>query len=228
MSRNSTNNWTQPISEFTRTRQNLPHLQAPGGWYWTESNTWNGLVLTEDQRDLVFDTILHHAGKKYDLEAAVVMPTHIHMIFHPLPKAGGGYYSLSEIFHSIKSYTAKQIIKQLKESASERVVSAAHGRSPLGDGNAIALSANPGVDSAEGGRHHAYYVRKRFADQVHIWQDENYDHIIRNEKDYLKKLWYLIMNPVEARLVDRPEDYRWLYYRGMPQNPRVVSADPGR
>jgi hypothetical protein len=40
-------------------------------------------------------------------------------------------------------------------------------------------------------------------------------HIIRNEKDYYEKLRYLIMNPVEAGLVSRAEDYRWLYYKGM-------------
>jgi len=213
------NNWTHPITEFTRTRQNLPHLQSPGGWYWTESNTWKGLVLTEDQRDLIWSTILYHAGKKYDLEAAVLMPTHLHMIVHPLPKNESGFYSLEEIFHSIKSYTAKQIVKAMNE----RVVSADPGRSSVREGSDIPTSL-----SAEVGRHHAGYIRKRFAEQIHIWQDENYDHIIRNEKDYFEKLYYLIMNPLEAGLVERPEDYKWLFYKGMPQTSRVVSVDPDR
>jgi len=155
------NQWVQPIAEFTATRQNLPHLQLRGSWYASESNTWNGLVLTEEQRDKVFHAIHYRAGTKYDLEAAVVMPTHVHLIIHPLPKSEKGYYSLPEIFHSIKSYTAN------------------------------------------------YY-------KMQLWQDENYDHIIRNEKDFFEKLYYLINNPVEAGLVARPEDYRWLFYKGMP------------
>ena len=153
-------NWVQPISQFTATRQNLPHLQAPGSWYWIESNTWNGLVLSEEQRDLIFETIRHHAGKKYDLVAVVVMPTHIHLIIHPLEKNTKGYYALAEIMHSIKSYPAN-----------------------------------------------------RFG--IRMWQDESYDHILRNEKDYLEKLRYLIMNPVVAGLVERPEDYKWLIYPGI-------------
>ena len=197
--------WVQPISEFSATRQNLPHLQLPGSWYWTESNTWNGLVLDEAQRDLVFSTVHHHAGKKYDLEAVVVMPTHIHMIIHPLVKNEKGYYSLPEIFHSIKSYTAKQIVKQLRER--ERVVVA-----DLGN-HSNALCAGVGAHHAGWSAHH---TGTGHASPIHVWQDENYDHIIRNEKDYYEKLYYLIMNPVEARLVERPEEYRWLYYKGMP------------
>ena len=160
--RKNPGDWVKPVSEFTFTRQNLPHMQSPGSWYWTEANTWDGLLLTDEQCDLIFETILLHDGKKYDLEAAVVMPTHVHLILKPLLKNERGYYSLAEIHHSIKSYTAN------------------------------------------------YF-------KIRMWQDENYDHIIRNEKDYLEKLRYLVTNPVEAGLVARAEDYRWLYYKGMPR-----------
>lgn len=47
-----------------------------------------------------------------------------------------------------------------------------------------------------------------------VWQDENYDRIIRDEKDYLIKMEYIINNPVKAGLVGNPEDYKWLYYEG--------------
>jgi hypothetical protein len=50
-----------------------------------------------------------------------------------------------------------------------------------------------------------------------VWQDEYYDHIIRNERDYFTNLNYLIFNPVEAKLVERPEDYKWLWHTGMSQ-----------
>ena len=44
-----------------------------------------------------------------------------------------------------------------------------------------------------------------------IFQDENYDHIIRHEKDYREKLWYLILNPVEAGLIAKAKNYPYLY-----------------
>ena len=52
-----------------------------------------------------------------------------------------------------------------------------------------------------------------------FWQDENFDHLIRNERDWLDKLDYIHTNPVKAGLVDKPQDYPFssmvtLYSRG--------------
>ena len=51
--------------------------------------------------------------KKYQLYACVVMPDHVHLIIQPLKKAEGAVYSIAEILHSIKSYSANQINKLL-------------------------------------------------------------------------------------------------------------------
>jgi REP element-mobilizing transposase RayT len=40
-----------------------------------------------------------------------------------------------------------------------------------------------------------------------FWQNEDFDHLIRSERDWLDKLDYIHMNPVKAGLVDRPHDY---------------------
>ena len=132
-------------------------MQLPGGTYFTATNTLNRQELSEPARDIIFQAIRFHDGKKYDLTAAIVMPDHFHLILRPLTKKQSGYYSLPEIFHSIKSYSAHQL-------------------------------------------------------KLHLWQDENYDHIIRNDKDYSEKLQYLVMNPIVAGLVSSPEEYPWLYY----------------
>jgi REP element-mobilizing transposase RayT len=46
-----------------------------------------------------------------------------------------------------------------------------------------------------------------------IWQDESYDRILRDEKEYLEKMNYIMNNPLKAGLVEKPEDYRWLFFR---------------
>ena len=76
------------------------------------------------------------------------------------------YYSLSQITHSIKSYSANRIQKLLN------------------------IKSN-------------------------IWQDENYDRIIRDEHEYLEKMNYIINNPLKPGLVGKLEDYKWLFYKGM-------------
>jgi REP element-mobilizing transposase RayT len=40
-----------------------------------------------------------------------------------------------------------------------------------------------------------------------FWQDENFDHLVRGETDWVDKFNYIHQNPVTAGLVDRPQDY---------------------
>jgi REP element-mobilizing transposase RayT len=235
----SGNKWIEPIEEFTLTQRNLPHMQTPGGYYFTASNTWHRRELDEWERDLIFETILLHNGTKYILEAAVVMPDHFHLILKPLLKVEASYYSLAEIFHSIKSYTAKQIAARDRELS--RVARAALGTGSASEGTRAeggtshastshastshastshastshastshASTSHASTSHASAGHASASHATRRKRG-VQIYQDENYDHIIRNERDYNEKLNYLVMNPVEAGLVERPEDYRWLY-----------------
>ncbi len=42
-----------------------------------------------------------------------------------------------------------------------------------------------------------------------FWQKESYDHWVRNDGEFSKIRTYIEMNPVKARLVSRPEDFRW-------------------
>jgi REP element-mobilizing transposase RayT len=44
-----------------------------------------------------------------------------------------------------------------------------------------------------------------------IWQDESYDQLIRDDKEYFQEMDYIANNAVQARLVEKPEEYRWLY-----------------
>jgi putative transposase len=168
--------WIHPVSKFTTSRRRLPHLQSPGSHYFTDSNTFQRQLLSEEERDIVFNAIFFLDSEKYELSAAVVMPDHFHLILKPLLKDESSYYSLEEIFHSLKSFTAKQIIKK----------------------------RFPNLHKPKGAK-----------TTIRIWQDENYDHLIRNEKDWFEKLEYLIYNPVVAELVNDPYDYRWLWHIGM-------------
>ena len=44
-----------------------------------------------------------------------------------------------------------------------------------------------------------------------VWLDENYDRIIRDNKEFQEKMNYIINNPVKATLVETAKDYKWLY-----------------
>lgn len=50
-----------------------------------------------------------------------------------------------------------------------------------------------------------------------VWQDERYDRVVRNEKEYYEQLKYLRDNPAEAGLIGPGEEYRWMWHIGMPK-----------
>lgn len=42
-----------------------------------------------------------------------------------------------------------------------------------------------------------------------FWQDESFDHWVRNEVEFVQIRQYIEQNPVTVGLVERPEDWRW-------------------
>ena len=44
-----------------------------------------------------------------------------------------------------------------------------------------------------------------------FWQHESYDHVVRNGEELEHTIWYVLNNPVKARLVDSWEQWPWTY-----------------
>jgi putative transposase len=177
----------KPIKEFRVSRRTLPHFELPGSFYFITFSTADRFIFSDSAKDVVLSSFHFHSGKKYVLYACIVMDDHVHCILQPMeiinntqarrpvplerpvpPESLGSpeYYSLSQITHSIKSYSANRIQKLLNIKGS-------------------------------------------------IWQDENYDRIVRNENEYVEKVNYIVNNPLKAGLVGKPKDYRWLFYLWM-------------
>ena len=45
----------------------------------------------------------------------------------------------------------------------------------------------------------------------HVWQDESFDHVIRDSERSRAKIEYVCANPVRAGLVSSPDEYPWLW-----------------
>jgi REP element-mobilizing transposase RayT len=110
--------------------------------------------------EIVVETLHIHDSKKYNLIAYCLMPTHVHLILRPLLKNDKEPFTLSEIMHSIKTYTANECNKNLGRTGQ-------------------------------------------------FWSHESYDHTIRDNRDFINQIEYLVNNPVKAGLVESAED--WLY-----------------
>lgn len=70
----------------------------------------DGLTYLSDERiaESISETILKFDRVKYELHSWVIMPNHVHILITPLAD-----YSLAEILHSIKSFTANFANKTL-------------------------------------------------------------------------------------------------------------------
>jgi len=44
-----------------------------------------------------------------------------------------------------------------------------------------------------------------------LWQDESFDHVLRGNESLRETIEYIRQNPVRKGLVDKPEDYQWLW-----------------
>ena len=100
----------------TYTKRNLPHFEKPWAIYAVNFQTHGGRNLSPAARDIVFNCILRWRESRYRLVVACVMPDHVHLIIQPgikeQNKQGEAvFWPLSELLHSIKSYSAKEVNK---------------------------------------------------------------------------------------------------------------------
>jgi putative transposase len=56
--------------------------------------------------------------------------------------------------------------------------------------------------------------------QGQFWQHESYDHVIRDDKELERTIWYVVENPVKAGLVKSWKKWQWTYCK-----PELVQVD---
>ncbi len=103
------NPWKAP--DLSLHRRNLPHLESAGATYFVTFRCREGLEMPEPVRKIVLSCLRHWDGKRIDLDAAVVLPDHVHALFRITDDS-----ALGEILHSVKSFSSNQINKLLARS----------------------------------------------------------------------------------------------------------------
>lgn len=76
----------------------------------------------------------------------------------------------------------------------------------------------------------SHEINKRLSTKVvPFWQSESYEHIIRDDEDLHRCCQYTLMNPVNAGLCARPEDWKWSSgYVAQPSSAASSRAVPAR
>jgi RecG-like helicase/REP element-mobilizing transposase RayT len=112
---------TEKTAEARYTRRRLPHFEKPWAIYAVTIGTRSRRCLSPSSRTVVLDALRHFHDKRYELFAACVMPNHVHFLLQPWPKENGDagnvvFWPLTELLHSIKSFSAHAINKAEKTS----------------------------------------------------------------------------------------------------------------
>ena len=102
----------QPVASFQTKRRNLPHWQQPGSIYFLTWRLKGEGSLNSEEKTMVFQALRYWDAIKWTLYAAVVMPNHVHVIAQPLTLPDGRAINLSNIIHSVKTFTARTINAQ--------------------------------------------------------------------------------------------------------------------
>jgi REP element-mobilizing transposase RayT len=85
-------------------RRRLPHWRADEAIYFITWRLSKGQPeLAPAERELVMSALRHFEGKRYHLDAFVVMNDHVHVLIAAMEP-----YRLEDIVHSWKSFTANQ------------------------------------------------------------------------------------------------------------------------
>ncbi len=94
-------------------KRHLPHFEHPWAKYAITWSTNARQKLSDAARKIVLNCILYWNERRYDLYAACVMPDHVHILIEPRVRSQEStateFYSLTEILHTLKSFTAHKI-----------------------------------------------------------------------------------------------------------------------
>jgi REP element-mobilizing transposase RayT len=98
-------------------RRNLPHIERLSATYFVTFKTLS-TFLPPAARTIALHHCLFENGKKLEMFAAVIMPTHVHLLFSALEAENAEPYSLAEIMKPIKGVSARNINRLLKRKGS--------------------------------------------------------------------------------------------------------------
>ncbi|MBP6310690.1 MAG: transposase [Flavobacteriales bacterium] len=138
--------------------------------------------------EMVQNAFLLFHGERYILHAWCVMPNHVHVLFQPVQG-----WSMSKIVASWKSYTGRRISEYLKSTG-------------LAGLPAYGL---PGSSATANNSRYALQRGTSSSKHSPIWHREYWDRYIRDRTHYSNVVKYIHENPVKAKLVSRPEDWKW-------------------
>ncbi len=156
-----------------------------------EGHPFGPSLLRKPEIASIVDEALHYYdGKKYDLLAHCIMPNHVHAVFVcrvSRPDSSDDFLETSEDF-----------VTDNAEQGVDRTGVPSHVVSDL-------------LGSIK--KYTSRRANRLLGRSGPFWQDESYDHVIRNIDELERTIRYVLNNPVKARLVESWHEWQWTYVK---------------
>jgi len=142
----------------------------------------------------VKNAIYYLNDSKYNLHRYVVMPNHVHILIEPL-------------FIEIKSSTDFRVCGSPRRELNQKAYKKSQAGKPMLQEDFNYWKISKIMQSLKG--YTANKCNKIFKRKGKFWQDESFDHWVRNEEEYQGIINYIDSNPVVAGLCKKPSDWEW-------------------
>ena len=139
----------------------------------------------EKVAEIVKEAIHNKDEIEYDLIAYTIMPNHVHIAFTPIVDRDSSR-SLKDNLNNISANDIN-VVQQKKNYLVTEI-----------------LRKLKGSTSRE--------CNKFLNRTGSFWQHESYDHLIRNSKELMKIVNYILNNPKKANLINNGKVWKWSYY----------------
>ena len=109
---------SRSITGPTARQRRLPHFEIPGKIYHITWRTRPTVVLSQEARAAALEACHFWHAKSLRCFIACVMPDHVHLLIQPLPikDSWSEVHSLTELLHSIKSFSAHAANKAMNRT----------------------------------------------------------------------------------------------------------------
>jgi REP element-mobilizing transposase RayT len=178
--------------------------------------------LKEDRvAEIVREALHHRDGRVYRLDAFCIMPNHVHVVFAPLlteatarkmvenarKERGGEQQTQTDSLRYRGERDGEARERQVDGARATQTDSLRYRLRDPDKGSVLAVI----MQSLKG-----YTARKCnlvLGRSGQFWQHESFDHIIRDEPEFVRIIRYTLNNPVKEKMVDRWSDWKWNYCR---------------
>jgi REP element-mobilizing transposase RayT len=137
--------------------------------------------------DITAGAIHHRDRKVYDLLAYCIMPNHVHLV---LSNVG-------------------RVADPTEERENDKRVLRIDNPEPSGRDGVPSYVLTDVIGSLK--KYTALRANRILGRNGTFWQNESYDHVIRDDEKYERTILYVIYNPVKASLVQSWEQWPWTY-----------------